>query len=492
MIRTKTADIRLFYGAEELHRPSRSNFYSRLDSVVGDWTQLCEPLRGAFSPLKDGRPTDPVVYFKIFLVGYLENITFDTDLAERVADSLAIREFVGYGPCEKTPDHSSVWRVRTRLSQDGNLGQVFDAVVSLCARAGLIGGQETAVDSTLLPANASLSSLRCVKTQISVQEHLRRLSEAGEKPSVSNEDFVSPSDPQARISKKGTTCPRGMYHKATCVADFKRQVIVATHVSGADEPDPEAAIPALESAKTVLESNGLKLRTVVGDAGFDDSKFHARIEQLGAVPITNYTEKTGGKPQGFTKADFTYDQDRDLYVCPRGFTLKPEGLSKGNTLYRSKRKDCAECPFKASCITGKDNRRTIGRPIHEQARVRNIARCHTPGGRKALRRRKAVVEPPFAHMKRYGGLRQLNCRGSSRVQTKLTMAAIAWNLLKLVKHAPQPVAEVIQLALGAPEQALVAICGELGTLQAALEATLKLNTRAGAPVQWFSRTQLGF
>jgi transposase len=435
MIRTKTPDVRLFYGSEELYRPASTNFYARLNSVVGVWSVLCAPLRSVFSQSREGRPVDHVVYFKIFLIGYLEGIIFDTDLAERIADSLAIREFLGYGPCERTPDHSSIGRVRAQFAAGEQLEQVFNSVVALCAKQGLVGGERTSVDSTLLPANASLSSLECVTTKLSVGEHLKRAREAGQKLAVSNKDFTCTSDPEARIAKKGTNCPRGMYHKATCVTDSKSQIILAAHVCQADLNDATAAIPALEHAKEVLESNDLKLTTVVADAGYDECNFHALVEDLGATPITNYTTNKNHKPEGFTKESFEYDAERKVYICPNKAILKPQKPQKNCTPYRAKVKDCAGCPFKDLCLDGKAKIRTISRHKNEDARLRNIDRCHTDEGREALKERKTVVEPPFGHMKRFGGLELVNCRGTDQAEVKFVMGAMAWNLLKLAKKA---------------------------------------------------------
>jgi transposase len=435
MIVTKTPDIRLFYGADELHRVPRTNFYIRLNAIVGSWRKLCAPLAAAFSSKKDGRPTDHVVYFKIFLVAYLENIVCDTDLAERIADSFAIREFVGYGPTERTPDHSRLGPVRARFEKDGALEKILDKVIAMCAAAGLVSGEEVAADSTLIPANASLSSLVSVKTGMSVSEHLKKLREEKKKPEVSNAEFRSTSDPDARIAKKGTNCPRGMYYKATHVTDANSQVILSAKVATADIGDPEAAEAPLEEAKKRLEDNGLALKTVVCDAGYDDSKFHAKVEQMGATPITNYTESKSPKPEGYAKKDFAYDAEKDLYVCPTGKILKRQTTEGDRILYKALLEDCSGCPFKDLCLSEGVTQRYIRRARDEAARERNIARCHTDEGREALKRRKIVVEPPFADAKCNGGLARVSCRGAKNAQAKVTMAAIGWNLKKLVKKA---------------------------------------------------------
>jgi transposase len=436
MIQTKFPDTRLFYGAEELYRPSRTNYYARLNAVIcsahGSWRSFCSPLRSRFSCAQNGRPVDPTVYFKAYVIGYLENIVYDTDLAERIGDSLAIREFLGYGPTERTPDHSSLSRVRGRLAEGGVLEQMLDRVIAMCVKAGLVCGEEVATDSTLIPANASLSSLRSVKTGITVKEHLKQLRESGQKPTVSNEEFRSPSDPDARITKKGS-CVRGMYHKVTHVTDAKSQVILAAGVATADTGEGEAAIVPLEQAKQRLKDNDLKLGTVVADTGYDDCDFHARVEAMDATPLSNYQPPKSQKPEGFAKHDFTYDAERNLYVCPNQKELRCQGTEGERIVYKSLQVDCADCPLKALCLSEDGKQRIVRREKNEAARERNIARCHTDKGRERLKRRKAVVEPPFGHLKEHGGLREITCRTTKRAQAKITVGAITWDLMKLAR-----------------------------------------------------------
>ena len=213
MIRQQSSEEPLFYASQEIAKPASGNFYMRLSEAVGDWQKLAKPFAKAFTQ-KMGRPTDPAVCLKIFLIGYLENITYDTDLAERISDSIAIRGFLGYTLSDDTPDHSSISRNRGLIARHCEIEEVLAKVVELCQREGLVDGDLTAVDSSLIPANASLSSLKSVKTGKKVSEHLREVEEknkvaeeSGEpgkqkKPAVSNSDYRSGTDLDARIAKK--------------------------------------------------------------------------------------------------------------------------------------------------------------------------------------------------------------------------------------------------------------------------------------------------
>lgn len=432
MIRKKVADNRLFYGAEELYRPSKASYYTRLDAAVGDWEALCSPLRKAFYEGKNGRPVDPVVYFKIYLVGYIENVTYDTELAERIADSLSIRQFLGYAPHEKTPDHASISRIRG--SYGGVLTPVLESVVGLCDTAGLVSGREVAADSTLIPANACLSSLKCVTQTKSVRQHFDEARASNRRTRLSNEEFRSSTDPDARIAMKGARTPRRMYHKATHVTDSKKQIILAADVACADVGDSHAVLAPLEQAASVLEACEKELGLVVMDAGYDDGKLHAKLEEMGAAPLANPQRHASKKPAGFAKADFRYDAARDCYVCPAGKRLHRNGKDSARQQYRSLATDCEHCPFKNACLEPGHRNRSVNRGFHEEASERNRIRAQSPEGHEALRKRGAIVEPPFGHMKGFGGLSRLNCRTQPRVRAKIQMAAIAWNLAKLVRE----------------------------------------------------------
>ena len=374
---------------------------------------------------------DPVVYFKIFLVGYFEGLTFDTELADRIADSLAIREFLGYGVCEQTPDHSSISRVRAQFAASNSIQLVLDDVVNRCIQAGLVEGTVVATDSVLLPANASISSMVSSKTGLSVREHFNEARKSGSKLKISSSEFIPVGDKDARIAMKRGT-PIGLYYKATHVTDSKSQVILCVGLSSADIGECEAAKEPLMRAKARLGTASLALGTVLADAGYDDSKFHAWVEELGATPLMNYQEPNSRKPAGYAKSDFIYDAENDSYLCPASKTLTRGRTEGDKVLYEAEEHDCLNCPFRLLCLEKMKRKRIIKRSIHEDSRQRNIARCHTDEGRELLKERKTVVEPPFGHMKRHGGLDLINCWTAGRAEVKVVVAAIAWNLMKLM------------------------------------------------------------
>lgn len=135
------------------------NLYRRLAELV-DWSFLYDETQALYS--RTGQPSlDPVVFFKLVLVGRLENLVSDRRLVEHCALWLDILFFLGYEVDEELPWHSTVSRTR-QLFPAAVFERLFDHVFDQCVAAGLVAGHTQAVDSAPVKANASLESL-CAK-----------------------------------------------------------------------------------------------------------------------------------------------------------------------------------------------------------------------------------------------------------------------------------------------------------------------------------------
>ena len=105
-----------------------------------------------------GRPSvDPVVFFKLQLVMFFEDLRSERQLMEVVSDRLSLRWYLGYDLFEPLPDHSSLTRIRERY---GLLvfRRFFERIVEECIEAGLVWGEELFFDATKVEANASMES----------------------------------------------------------------------------------------------------------------------------------------------------------------------------------------------------------------------------------------------------------------------------------------------------------------------------------------------
>ena len=264
----KPAD--LFVPTHRLPKSPGHPFYEKLNKVLGKEgfdefvEDLCEPYYAA----RQGRPSiPPGVYFRMLMVGYFEGLDSERSIAWRVADSLALREFLGYDLDEQTPDHSSLSRIRQRLPLEVH-EEVFNWVLFVLAKAGLIQGKTIGVDATTLEANAAMRSIVRRDTEESYPGYLERLAkESGiqgptredrakldrKRPNkVSNKDWEHPHDPDAGIAKMkdGRT---HMAHKVEHAVDLKTNAIVAVTLSTGEEGDTDSLCWTLLEAQTNLE-----------------------------------------------------------------------------------------------------------------------------------------------------------------------------------------------------------------------------------------------
>jgi len=243
----------LWYGSELPTAPGHP-FYNRLNEVLDQvgFDRFCEDACAGFYHARLGRPSlAPGLYFRIMMIGFFEGLDSERGIAWRLADSLTLRQFLSIGLDENTPDHVTISRTRRLI--DGETHQrVFTWVLERLAQGGLIKGKTIGVDSTTLEANAAMKSIVRRDTGESYNEYLKRLADAEgvdakdapalrrmdrkRKKKMSNEDWVSPSDGAAEISKlkDGRTA---LAYKAENAVDMETGAIVAVTTHGGAAAD---------------------------------------------------------------------------------------------------------------------------------------------------------------------------------------------------------------------------------------------------------------
>ena len=260
----------LMVGWAELPRSPGHAFYDRLQAVLieagfdGFAEQQCAPCYAS----RRGRPSlPPGRYFRMHLVGYFEGIDSERGLEWRCADSLSLREFLRLETTEPVPDHSWLSRTRSRLPLEVHEA-VFAWVLERLAAHGLIKGDRIGVDASSIEANAALRSIVRRETGEGYREMLKRLAaESGiETPTaedlirldrqrkgkrLSNEDWTSPVDPEAKIAKlkDGRT---HLAYKPEHAVDLDTGAIVAAAIHAADQGDTTTLPETLETAAANL------------------------------------------------------------------------------------------------------------------------------------------------------------------------------------------------------------------------------------------------
>jgi transposase len=315
----------------ELPRSPGHPFYKQLNRLLSEdgfdaWLEkLCAPYYHA----TQGRPSiPPGVYFRMILVGYFEGISSQRGIAWRCCDSRSLAEFLGYGPTEETPDHSSLSRVAQRLPQEVHEA-VFQRVLAMAVSKKLVGGKTVAVDSTTLEANAAMKSIvrretgedwKAYVTRLMretgtiaadeqpTDEELRRFDKGRKDKRVSNDEWVSTTDAESRITrmKDGTT---HLAYKAEHVVDLESEFILAATVNEGDAADTDTLCDSLLEAQINLEAAGsdTEIEEAVADKGYHAA---ATVELCGELDFRTYIpepkrphrSRWDDKPPGYREA----------------------------------------------------------------------------------------------------------------------------------------------------------------------------------------------
>ncbi|MGI4737579.1 MAG: transposase [Janthinobacterium lividum] len=450
-------------------RVPRHNLYRRLDEVL-DLRFLYEETQALYS--HTGQPSlDPVVFFKLLLVGRLENIASDRRLLAHCAMRLDILLFLGYELDEELPWHSTVSRTR-QLYPAALFEHLFDRVFHLCVAQGLVAGDTQAIDSAPVKANASLSSL-CEKQAappaltvagrpapaapfpaaalLSAPAHQLRREAArkakhgpepgalgGNRPNarlVSNKTHYSPSDPEARISIKPGKA-RALNYLCSLAVDPAKGVISHIQADLADSRDSlhlPGLIKRLQARRT---ANEVPLREAVADTNYANGFHYAFLAQRGVTAWIPTSKRYKPAIEGFA-----YLPGVNAYQCRAGKLLPfrtygrtPDGGWQKN--YRADDKDGKHGPFKASCTPGAPQRK-ITRTAFDAPYARAWRRQHSRQGQHMRRVRQSTVEPALGQLLPHDGLRRIGTKGQAAAHKTMRLAAAAYNLKKLLKHRPK-------------------------------------------------------
>jgi len=381
-------------------------FYQRLNELLEaeSFDEFVEGQCAKFYAAKYGRPSlTPGIYFRSLLIGYFEGIDSERGIAWRLADSLALRQFVGIGLDEYTPDHSTISRTRRLIDVDTHRA-VFGWVLSLLADRGLLKGQRIAIDATTLEANAAMRSIVRRDTGESYEEFLCGLAKASgnetptredlarldrkRKKRMSNKEWKSPADGDARIAKMkdGRT---HLAHKAEHAVDLDTGAVVAVTLQGADQGDTTTLDETLSEA-------GMAVAELVG------REAELRPDEKPKVNINGIEELVADK-----------------------------GYHSGAVVERVKSYEVRSyIPEKQQA----GRRNWQGKQAEQQAVYQNRRRVRGGYGKSLLRRRGELVERSFAHCYETGGMRRTHLRQHQNILKRQLIHVGAFNLSLILRQ----------------------------------------------------------
>jgi transposase len=446
MGRLKHEQEQLFYSFR-LDEAVPDDHSVRAIAAVLDLSWVHDELEAYYSPL--GRPSiDPTLMIRMLIVGYMFAIRSERALCREVQVNLAYRWFCGLSIEDRLPDHSAFSRARNERFRDSDIFRsVFERVVEACIAAGLVGGEGFAVDASLIAADANKQrsipgrhwdkNRSPEKASRAVKEYLATLDDAAfGAASDKVPKFVSPSDPAAQWTG-AMRGPAFFAYSDNYLIDVKFGVIMDVEASRAIR---QAEVGA---AKTMVERTegrfDIKPKWLAGDTAYGSGKnLNWLVNDKDIAPHIPVIDKSKREDGTFSREDFIFDKERNVYLCPAGKLLTTTGtVIDGETLrYLASTSDCQGCPLKVQCCP-KAPFRTIPRSIYQEARDVARALAKTKAFEQSCRERKRV-EMLFAHLKRILRLARLRLRGPHGAQFEFTLAAVAQNLRRLAKLVVRP------------------------------------------------------
>jgi transposase len=396
----------LWIAHRELASAPGHPFYQRLNELLeGEgFDEFVEGRCAKFYAARYGRPSlTPGIYFRALLIGYFEGIGAERGIAWRLADSLALRRFVGIRLDEYTPDHSTISRTRRLIDLDTH-GEVFRWVLGILADRGLLKGQRIAIDATTLEANAAMRSIVRRDTGESYEEFLRGLAKASgietptredlarldrkrKKRRTNNKEWKSPADGDARIAKMKDRRTH-LAHKAEHAVDLDTGAVVAVTLQGADQGDTKTV------DKTLAEA-GIAVAEQV------EREVKLRPQEKPKVNAAGIEE---------TVADKGYHSGAVIQRV-KGYGVRsyiPEKKQKGQRHWK-------------------------GKQAQQQAVYANRRRVQGEYGKSLLRRRGELVERSFAHCYETGGMRRCHLRGHKNILKRQLLHVSAFNLSLILR-----------------------------------------------------------
>jgi len=446
---------KLFVNFQLSDRVPEDNFYRRLKKIV-DFDFLYKSTEKYYG--KEGQKSiDPVVFMKLILVGYLENLNSDRRIINACRLRLDVLYFIGYDLDEELPWHSTLSRTRQLYGQEV-FTEIFKTVLKQCISKGMIGGKRQAIDGVFVKANASLDSmverevledagiygneLEANKDEDADVKSKSNDVENNDNPKppkrVRNDTHYNLSDPDAKISvKRGK--PAALNYLGEVSVDTASHIITHIQAFTADNGDSKCLPEVLKTVIANLKENDLTIKEVIADSGFSSGL------ALKALEENNITGYIPNKAQFiYERPGFIYNDEGDYYTCPgnkeltyRGTYKDPDGFDK---YYRAGKKVCDACPLKKTCSVYSKRQGgiitdTIDRPYY----ITMHHRMQTPDAQKLMKIRQSTVEPVIGTLVNFLGMKRVNTKGLAQANKCLTIAAVAYNIKKLLKHILMPI-----------------------------------------------------
>ena len=409
-------------------------------------------------------PFDPKDMLKLYIYSYLIKIRSSRRIEEETHRNIELMWLVR----KLTPDHKTICNFRS--DNDVVLKEVFKEFVFVCKSLDLLGKKLIAVDGSKFKAVNSKDNCftakkikdnldkidedinkyfkeletkdkedeqkeemkdKKLKEKINhLQKAKKEYEEIQKKLTESGDTQISLTDPDSKLMK--TRHGRDICYNVQVAADDKHNLIVNFEVTN-DCNDTNQLNNAAEPAKKIL---GVKKIDAVLDTGYFCNEEIKKALDNGITPyIPEPTKNNSSKEdKKFGKNEFTYDQEKDVYVCPNGCELthrenkKDKKTGEEYKIYRTSK--CKNCPIVEKCTTDKKRGRKVQRWKNEKLIDDMKERCKKE--KEKVGKRKGIIENIFGTIKRGFGQGYFLTKGLKKVTGEFSLTALAYNIKRVV------------------------------------------------------------
>jgi transposase len=412
-----------------------------------DFSFIREKVAGLYCA-DNGRPAiDPVVLFKMLLLGYLFGVRSERQLMREIQVNVAYRWFLGMTLTEKVPDASTLSQNRRRRFRESDIYQeIFDEIVLQAMKRRLVDGKTLYTDSTHLKANANKHKFKKEGVQKSTRDYLDALEQAidedrlehgkppltpEEREPVVKETKISTTDPESGYMVRDGK-PKGFFYLDHRTVDSLHNIITDSYVTSASVHD---SIPYLARLDRQRERFDFETKEVGLDAGYYTPAICKGLEERQIYGVIGYHRPTHRKGY-FRKRDYRYDKKQDHYLCPAGQVLSYTTTNRnGYREYKSNPDLCQHCPLREPCTQSANQVKVVTRQVWERSKERVDMHRLMQRGKAIYARRKETVERSFADAKQLHGHRYAKMRGLARVFEQCLLCAAAQNIKIIARLA---------------------------------------------------------
>ena len=414
----------------------KNHILRRIDEILD--TSFVIDLTSQYYCSDNGRPSiDPEVLFRMMIVSYIFGINHDRKLCDEISYNLAYRWYCRLNLSDNVPDHSSISKIRDRYGEE-LFATLFDYILELCSRHGLVKGRQIITDATLFDANASIDSMVAINEDIQKSEaealDNRKPTDPIPRRKLSNDTHISRTDPDSTLARKEGT-PRTLKYKNHCTIDGDSRVIIDTKVSTGSEHDAKNYLTRIIKMQ---RKYNLNIQEIIADRAYGSIGNIKYLQENGMTTYIPLFHIDAGEPNRIAvQTGFKFSISDNTCECPEGHTFKGSQLPKSDTIrYTTKKTICVNCPVAKSCLAKlkKCGRRTITRHIHQELFNKENNRNKTDIFAEKLSERMWKVEGIFAEAKGMHNLSRARYRGLSKMQIQAYLVAMVQNLKRIVNN----------------------------------------------------------